>query len=178
MRFSTSSGSSMWDVSTGSCILLSGASFSLPTSSPGPILVDLLSDDTDDAFRDCRRRCDFLDPIPRSFARTFRQSKFCYACRASFTFIFRKIDIVPNESLDKKKVILIDDVLNSGRTLMHAAAYLLHQKISKMNTIVLVDRRHRLFPIKADWVGLTLSTTLQEHIRVNFEKDNILIYLE
>ena len=89
-----------------------------------------------------------------------------------------KIDIVPNESLDKKKVILIDDVLNSGRTLMHAAAYLLHQKISKMNTIVLVDRRHRLFPIKADWVGLTLSTTLQEHIRVNFEKDNILIYLE
>ncbi|MBM76872.1 MAG: phosphoribosyltransferase [Crocinitomicaceae bacterium] len=88
------------------------------------------------------------------------------------------ISIKPIIDLKNKKVILIDDVLNSGRTLMHAAAYLLNQNISKMNTIVLVDRRHRLFPIKADWVGLTLSTTLQEHIRVNFEKDNILIYLE
>ena len=47
-----------------------------------------------------------------------------------------------------------------------------------MNTIVLVDRRHRLFPIKADWVGLTLSTTIQEHIRVDFKKGNILVYLE
>ena len=88
------------------------------------------------------------------------------------------ISVKPTIDLKNKKVILIDDVLNSGRTLMHAAAYLLNQNISKMNTIVLVDRRHRLFPIKADWVGLTLSTTLQEHIRVNFEKDNILIYLE
>ena len=88
------------------------------------------------------------------------------------------IYINPVIQLKDKTVILIDDVLNSGRTLMHAAAYLLHQNISKMNTIVLVDRRHRLYPIKADWVGLTLSTTLQEHIRVNFEKDDILIYLE
>jgi len=88
------------------------------------------------------------------------------------------ISIKPDIDLKDKKVILIDDVLNSGKTLMHAAAYLLNQNISKMNTIVLVDRRHRSYPIKADWVGLTLSTTLQEHIRVNFEKDNILIYLE
>lgn len=88
------------------------------------------------------------------------------------------ISIEPVIDLKNKKIILIDDVLNSGRTLMHAAAYLLNQNISKMNTIVLVDRRHRSYPIKADWVGLTLSTTLQEHIRVNFKKDNILIYLE
>jgi pyrimidine operon attenuation protein/uracil phosphoribosyltransferase len=47
-----------------------------------------------------------------------------------------------------------------------------------MNTIVLVDRRHRRFPIKADWVGLTLSTTVQEHIRVNFKENQIMIYLE
>jgi pyrimidine operon attenuation protein/uracil phosphoribosyltransferase len=47
-----------------------------------------------------------------------------------------------------------------------------------MNTIVLVDRRHRMFPIKADWVGLTLSTTIQERIRVNFENEQILVYLE
>ena len=88
------------------------------------------------------------------------------------------ISIEPVIDLKNKKIILIDDVLNSGRTLMHAAAHLLNQNISKMNTIVLVDRRHRSYPIKADWVGITLSTTLQEHIRVNFKKDNILIYLE
>ena len=61
---------------------------------------------------------------------------------------------------------------------MHAAAYVINLGIKKMNTIVLVDRRHRLFPIKADWVGLTLSTTIQEHIRVDFKKGNILVYLE
>mgnify|MGYP001367183592 FL=1 len=61
---------------------------------------------------------------------------------------------------------------------MHAAAHVLKQNISKMKTIVLVDRRHRLFPIKADWVGMTLSTTMQEHIRVQFIKDEIKIYLE
>ena len=88
------------------------------------------------------------------------------------------IALKPNTKLKNKKVILIDDVLNSGKTLIHAASYVLNQNISKMNTIVLVDRRHRLFPIKADWVGLTLSTTLQEHIRVNFENENILVYLE
>ena len=88
------------------------------------------------------------------------------------------IALKPNTILKNKKIILIDDVLNSGKTLIHAASFVLNQNISKMNTIVLVDRRHRLFPIKADWVGLTLSTTLQEHIRVNFENENILVYLE
>jgi pyrimidine operon attenuation protein/uracil phosphoribosyltransferase len=88
------------------------------------------------------------------------------------------IELKPSISLDNKKVILIDDVLNSGKTLIHAASHVLSQNVSKMNTIVLVDRRHRMFPIKADWVGLTLSTTIQERIRVNFENEQILVYLE
>tara|TARA_Y100000385_G_scaffold100174_1_gene103564 strand:+ start:5670 stop:6173 length:504 start_codon:yes stop_codon:yes gene_type:complete len=88
------------------------------------------------------------------------------------------VELKPDKSFQHKKVILIDDVLNSGKTLMHAAAHVLEQNISKMKTIVLVDRRHRLFPIKADWVGMTLSTTMQEHIRVQFIKDEIKIYLE
>ena len=88
------------------------------------------------------------------------------------------IELKPSIPLDNKKVILIDDVLNSGKTLIHAASHVLSQNISKMNTIVLVDRRHRMFPIKADWVGLTLSTTIQERIRVNFENEQILVYLE
>ncbi len=47
-----------------------------------------------------------------------------------------------------------------------------------MNTVVLVDRRHRNFPIKADWVGLTLSTTVQEHINVEISKNKISVFLE
>ena len=86
--------------------------------------------------------------------------------------------ISPDKSLTDKNIILIDDVLNSGRTLMHAASYIMNHNIKKMNTIVLVDRRHRSFPIKADWVGLTLSTTIQENIRVEFNKKEINVYLE
>ncbi len=89
-----------------------------------------------------------------------------------------KVVLNPEISFNHKKIILIDDVLNSGKTLMHAAAYLLSQDIKKMNTVVLVDRRHRHFPIKADWVGLTLSTTIQENIRVDISENETLVYLE
>ena len=89
-----------------------------------------------------------------------------------------KVVLNPETSFSNKKIILIDDVLNSGKTLMHAAAFLLSQDIKKMNTVVLVDRRHRNFPIKADWVGLTLSTTVQEHINVEISKDEISVFLE
>jgi pyrimidine operon attenuation protein/uracil phosphoribosyltransferase len=46
-----------------------------------------------------------------------------------------------------------------------------------MNTVVLVDRRHRYFPIKANWVGLTLSTTIQEHINVEIDDEETKVYL-
>jgi pyrimidine operon attenuation protein/uracil phosphoribosyltransferase len=69
-------------------------------------------------------------------------------------------------SLEGRTVVLVDDVLMSGRTLMHAAAHLVQVKLKKLTTVVLVDRRHRAYPIRADIVGLTLSTTLQEHISV------------
>jgi pyrimidine operon attenuation protein/uracil phosphoribosyltransferase len=80
--------------------------------------------------------------------------------------------------LNGKSVVLIDDVLNSGRTLMYAACYLLKWPVARLSTVVLVDRRHRKYPIKADYVGLTLSTTLQEHINVVFEEGNDAVYLE
>ena len=90
----------------------------------------------------------------------------------------KAISLDSNVSFDNKKVVLVDDVLNSGKTLMHAASYLISQNINKMNTVVLVDRRHRNFPIKADWVGLTLSTTIQEHINVEISKTGISVFLE
>ena len=83
----------------------------------------------------------------------------------------------PNINLTDQTVILMDDVLNSGKTLMYAASHIIDHNIKRMNTVVLIDRRHRKFPIKADWVGLTLSTTLQEHITVEFLKSKIEVYL-
>ncbi len=80
--------------------------------------------------------------------------------------------------LSGKAVVLVDDVLNSGRTLIYAAKFLLQYPIKKLNTVVLVDRRHRLFPIKADFAGLTLSTTLQNHISCEFSKTKDSVYLE
>ena len=82
------------------------------------------------------------------------------------------------EELNGKSVILVDDVLNSGRTLIYAARHVLDYEVKKLTTVVLVDRKHRRFPIKADFVGLTLSTTLQDHIAVVFNEGNDAVYLE
>lgn len=80
------------------------------------------------------------------------------------------------DSLKDRTVVLVDDVLMSGRTLMHAAAYLVQVKLKKLTTVVLVDRRHRAYPIRADIVGLTLSTTVQEHISVELGRKDA-VYL-
>lgn len=72
-----------------------------------------------------------------------------------------------------KQVIVVDDVLNSGRTLIHAVGYILTFEPKEVRTMVLVDRRHRKFPIRADFVGLTLSTTIEEHIHVAFDGSGI-----
>jgi len=74
------------------------------------------------------------------------------------------------KDLKDRVVVLVDDVLMSGRTLMHAAAHLVRVPLKKLTTVVLVDRRHRTYPIRADIVGLTLSTTVQEHISVELGK--------
>ena len=71
-------------------------------------------------------------------------------------------------SIEGKVVILIDDVLNSGRTLSYATKELLSIDLKKLSTLVLVDRNHNSFPIKADYVGLSLSTTVHDHVNVLF----------
>lgn len=76
--------------------------------------------------------------------------------------------------LEGRCVVLVDDVLMSGRTLMHAVAHLVKYPLKRLITVVLVDRMHRTWPIRADIVGLTLSTTLQEHISVELgRKDTV-----
>ena len=86
-----------------------------------------------------------------------------------------EVDITEDEFKDKV-LILVDDVLNSGKTLIYGTKYFLSVPIKRLSTVVLVDRNHNHFPIKADFVGLSLSTTLKEHISVELEK-NIGVYL-
>lgn len=82
------------------------------------------------------------------------------------------------KALKGKSVVLVDDVLNSGRTLIYAAKFLLDAEPKKLATAALVDRFHRKFPIHADYVGLTLSTNLKEHISVEMMKGKEAVYLE
>lgn len=76
-----------------------------------------------------------------------------------------------------KVVILIDDVLNSGKTMIYGVKHFLNVSLKKLNTAVLLDRQHNRFPIKADYVGTSLSTTIQEHITVEFHEGENIAYL-
>lgn len=64
-------------------------------------------------------------------------------------------------------IILIDDVLNSGKTMQYALNRLLQSPTKAIKTVALVDRTHRRYPIKADFVGIGLSTTLKERVQVD-----------
>jgi pyrimidine operon attenuation protein/uracil phosphoribosyltransferase len=83
-----------------------------------------------------------------------------------------KTDLIKN-----KTIILVDDVLNSGKTLIYGAQLFLNSPVKKLATLVLVDRGHNRYPIKADYVGLSLSTTLQEHISVELGNKKEAVYL-
>jgi len=74
------------------------------------------------------------------------------------------------KDFNNKPVVLVDDVLNSGKTLIYAVRLFLDKPVKRLNTLVLVDRSHTRYPVKADFVGLSLSTTLQERIDTDFSK--------
>ena len=67
-------------------------------------------------------------------------------------------------------VILIDDVTNTGRTLFYATSPFIKMPFAKFEVAVLVDRKHKSYPIQPDYVGLSLATTLQENILVKFSE--------
>ena len=77
-------------------------------------------------------------------------------------------DIVMSKEVDfnDKNVIIIDDVSNSGKTLLYACKPLLNFFPRRIQTLVLIERMHKLFPIKPDYVGLSMATTMQDHIHV------------
>jgi pyrimidine operon attenuation protein/uracil phosphoribosyltransferase len=80
-----------------------------------------------------------------------------------------KLSIKP-EVFGGKVVILVDDVLNSGKTLIYGMAPFLSLPVKRITTVILVDRNHNRYPIKADFVGISLATTLQDHITVDVAK--------
>ena len=70
-----------------------------------------------------------------------------------------------------KSIVLIDDVLNSGTTLIYAVKHFIEVPLKRFKTAVLVDRNHKKYPVKADFKGISLSTSLNEHISVNFDNN-------
>ena len=100
-------------------------------------------------------------------------------------FYLRKISVVldkkdpltvytePAIDLENKVVLIVDDVANTGKTMMYALKPFLFTHVKKIQTLVLVERSHKLFPIQTDYAGLSIATTLQEHISVETEKEEI-----
>lgn len=76
-----------------------------------------------------------------------------------------RIDL-PLEALKGSTILLLDDVANTGRTIFYACKPLLETLPKRLQVAVLVDRTHKLFPVRADYVGLSLATTLLENIEV------------
>lgn len=79
--------------------------------------------------------------------------------------------------LTGKTLILVDDVLNTGRTVAYAMKPFLEEDISKMELAVLVNREHGLFPLRPDYTGYELATTLNEHIRVDLSGPQFSVHL-
>lgn len=86
--------------------------------------------------------------------------------------------IADASKLKNKVVIVVDDVLHSGRTLMNSLRPFLEADVKKIRTVLLVDRDHKRYPVAADYVGITLSTTFKEHIVADLKKGkNDAVYL-
>lgn len=89
------------------------------------------------------------------------------------------VEIQPAIDLDKKTVFLIDDVANSGKTLLYGLKPILEQLPARIKVVVLVDRKHKNFPVTPDIIGHSVSTTLQDKIVVAYEGDTLThAYLE
>ena len=81
-------------------------------------------------------------------------------------------------SLRDKVVILTDDVLNTGRTLAYSLKPFLSVEIKKLQTAIIVDRGYHTFPVGADYVGYSLSTSIQQNIVVELSQNDTAVYLE
>ena len=86
----------------------------------------------------------------------------------------KEVTLSKQIDFNDKVIIIIDDVANSGRTLLYALKPFLNFLPKKIQALVLVGRSHNSFPVYPDYVGLTIATTLQEHIYVEVNEDKVL----
>lgn len=84
------------------------------------------------------------------------------------------IGISKEMDFNDKVIIIIDDVANSGRTLLYALKPFLEYHPKKIQSLVLVERSHNSFPVRSDYVGISIATTLQEHIYVEVDQEKVL----
>ena len=84
-------------------------------------------------------------------------------------------EIVLSKQMDfnNEVIILIDDVVSSGKTLLYSLKPFLDYQPRKIQTLVLVERSYKNFPVRPDYVGLSISTTLQEHIFVEVDGNEV-----
>ena len=85
--------------------------------------------------------------------------------------------IQPSE-YKNKSLVLVDDVLSSGTTLIYGIKHFLEVPLKRFKTAVLINRNHKKYPVKADFKGISLSTSMQEHINVIFDTENAYAVLE
>jgi pyrimidine operon attenuation protein/uracil phosphoribosyltransferase len=88
----------------------------------------------------------------------------------------------PNIDIDEKlihnkSVVLVDDVLNSGKTLIYGVKHFLNYPLKRLSTAVLIDRNHKKYPIGIHFNGMSLSTTLKDNVSVEINKNKIEVYL-
>lgn len=82
------------------------------------------------------------------------------------------------EQYSNKSLVLVDDVLNSGTTLIYGVKHFLEVPLKKFKTAVLVDRNHKQYPVKADFKGLSLSTSMKERVEVVLDEKEQYAYLD
>jgi pyrimidine operon attenuation protein/uracil phosphoribosyltransferase len=81
------------------------------------------------------------------------------------------------KDIRKKCIVIVDDVLNTGRTFAYGMKPFLNTEVKKIETAVLVNRSHTLFPIYPQYTGYELATTLKEHVEVRLGKEDTGVYL-
>ncbi len=90
-----------------------------------------------------------------------------------------EVSLSHSPDFNDKVIIVIDDVANSGKTLLYALTPFLAFQPRKIQTLVLVERSHNSFPVHPDYSGISIATTLQEHIFVEVDGKCVMgAYLE
>jgi len=84
---------------------------------------------------------------------------------------------IDDRELKDGYIVLVDDVINSGKTMQYALIKFLQQATHAIKVLTLVDRQHRRFPIKADFVGLSLSTTLKNRVEIDLSSSKFFAFM-